>query len=816
VVNARVAADGKHLRVGTDRFVVRGVTYGSFLPRSDGARYPEPELVRADLAAMDRLGLNTVRTYDRPPGDVMAGAAEIGLRLLIGLDYPDWRYHRRPGRDTNRAVRDAGCRAVDDLMDELERSGIDPAGVLAVSVGNEVPADLVRVHGPAAVEDTLSTIVDRVHRRDREMLVTYTNYPTAEYLRVDGQDLITFNLFLEQAESFDRYLRHLQVVSGRLPLVLTELGLAAEIHGTRRQAELLAEHLTTVARSGCAGATVFAWTDEWGVNDEPVTGWGFGITDKDRRPKPGAGAVETWARADLKDLAEQWPRISVVVCAYNESRMIEECLRSLERSDYPDLEVVVCNDGSDDDTLAKAKRFPFTVLDLPRGGLSRARNAGIAAATGDIVAFLDADAVCHPQWPWFLALSFEDPMVSAVGGPNLPVPDAGLIERAVALSPGAPTEVLIGDDRAEHIAGCNMAFRQSVIAGIDGFDPTYTAAGDDVDVCWKLLDEGHRIGFNPAAQVTHHRRGTVPGYLRQQRGYGRAEKLLSAAHPARFNRLGQARWAGVIYGGVGLLPSLLRPRVYHGHQGSAPFQPVSVDRASVAVSWATALLPVVAAVGLTGVVAAAAAGAMDAGAPATWLSVVPAAALTLMVTFAFVVALSTDVDRNESSPIALRALVGLLHLAQPLVRTWGRIRSGTRLPSAESQVGGSAEATEADAWTGDRHAALVRLERRLRSVRFGVRHPDPSSNWDLAVATGPFTRVMVALGVAWSWTPHVRTVIRPRWSFPVVVVTVVGAGLWSPPAALVGAALVAVGLMVDAVGVARTRRMIERWHVAAR
>jgi GT2 family glycosyltransferase len=790
------------------------VTYGSFLPRSDGARFPEPEVVRDDLAAMGRLGLNTVRTYDRPPGDVMAGAAEIGLRLLIGLDYPDWRYHHKPGRDTNRAVRDAGCRAVDDLMDELERRDIDPAGVLAVSVGNEVPADLVRVHGPAAVEDTLSTIVDRVHGRDRDMLVTYTNYPTTEYLRVDGQDLITFNLFLEQAESFDRYLRHLQVVSGRLPLVLTELGLAAEVHGTHGQAELLAEQLTTVARSGCAGATVFAWTDEWGVNDEPVTGWGFGITDDERRPKPGAGAVETWARADLKDLTEQWPRISVVVCAYNESRMIEDCLHSLERSDYPDLEVVVCNDGSDDDTLARAKRFPFTVLDLPRGGLSRARNAGIAAATGDIVAFLDADAVCHPQWPWFLALSFEDPTVSAAGGPNLPVPDARLIERAVALAPGAPTEVLIGDDRAEHIAGCNMAFRRSVITGIDGFDPTYTAAGDDVDVCWKLLDGGHRIGFNPAAQVVHHRRGTIRGYLRQQRGYGRAEKLLTAAHPARFNRLGQARWAGVIYGGVGLLPSLLRPRVYHGYQGSAPFQPVSIDRASVAVSWAIALLPLAAAAGAGGLVAAGVAGVMGAGAAATWLSAVPAVALGLMTLFVLAVASSADVDGDEPAPGRLRALIGILHVAQPLARTWGRVttRAGSRLVVEEPKA---AEVADAGAWTGHRHQALVDLERRLRSARLNVRHLDPSSSRDLAVATGPFTRVTVTLGVAWSWTPHVRTALRPRRSVPVVLLVVAGGWMWSPPAGAAVAGAAVAGLVVDAAAVARTRRIIERWHSEA-
>jgi GT2 family glycosyltransferase len=72
------------------------------------------------------------------------------------------------------------------------------------------------------------------------------------------------------------------------------------------------------------------------------------------------------------------------------------------------------------------------------------------------------------------------------------------VPEAVAVSPGAPCHVLLDDEVAEHIAGCNMAFRRDVLLGIGGFDPIFRAAGDDVDICWRLQDAGYQIGYSAA------------------------------------------------------------------------------------------------------------------------------------------------------------------------------------------------------------------------------------------------------------------------------------------------------------------------------
>jgi len=694
-------------------------------------------LVARDLEAMAALGLNTVRTYALPPPDLLDTAAALGMRVLVGLDYHDWRMEPTPGRAAHRRIRAAGLAVAGQA---LERCAERPE-VLAISVGNEVPADLVRVHGIGAVQDTLSALVAEIHAGDPGMLVTYTNFPTTEYLRVDGVDLATFNVFLEEPDTLGSYLRHLQLVAGSRPLLITELGLPGAVHGEARQAEVLDWQLRRVDETGCAGATVFAWTDEWGVGGQPVTGWGFGIFDEQRVPKPAARSVSRWASHSLEDLRQSWPSVTVVVCAYNEQRTIAECLASLARCQYPNLEVIVCDDGSTDRTREIARTFPFRILALDHGGLSRARNAGTEAATGEIVAFLDADAACDPSWPYHMALSLEDPRIAATGGPNLPVAGAGLVERAVALSPGSPTEVLTGDDRAEHVAGCNMAFRRECIQEIGCFDPVYTAAGDDVDVCWKLLDEGYEIGFSATAQVFHHRRGTVRGYLRQQRGYGRAEKLLSGAHPHRFNRLGQPQWSGAIYGGVDLLPRWLRPVVYHGHQGQAPFQPISRHRGATAMMWGTVLLPLAVPLLVGGAVAALAS-------PRYLL--VPAAVAALLVVFAAAVARSVNVPRDEPRPHALRALVAFLHVAQPLARTWGRLRARPhRVPHLRPT------------WTGDRAGWLRNLERELPAAGYAVRVGGQHDRWDLEVSIGLLLRGRITIGVAWSWVPHLRIQQRP-------------------------------------------------------
>lgn len=735
----RVTVDGKFLSLAGRPFRVRGATYGSFRPRRDGELFPEPAVIRTDFAAMREVGLNTVRTYVLPPADLLELAAETGLRVIAGLHYRDWREEPQSGLRTRRRILDAGRRAVEAALERCD--GRDE--VLAVAVGNEVPTDLVRLHGVNSVEKTLSALVAELHAGS-DLLATYVNYPTTEYLRISGQDIACFNVFLEQPDELKAYLRHLHVVAGNVPLVISELGLASDLHGAEAQADSLAYQLLITEECGCAGATVFSWTDEWAVGGRDVEGWGFGVTAADRTPKPALAVLRTWARTDVTSLRERWPSVSVVVCAHNEADLVERCLASLLECNYPDLEIVFCDDGSTDGTLEIARRFPLNILALPHGGLSNARNAGIAAATGSVVAFLDADAECHPEWPYHLVVSLEEEAAVATGGPNLPPPGRPFVERAVARAPGAPVHVLVKDDRAEHVPGCNMAFLKGALDEISGFDPIYTSAGDDVDLCWRLLDRGHEIAFAPTAQVRHHRPASVAEYCRQQRSYGRAERMLAVRHRHRFNTLGQARWSGFIYTGPPVLRTLFRPVIYHGPMGLAPFQKVMRQRSQELLDRASPLLPLTLPVALLGVLAL----------RSSWWLAAPLASLATLIFFAAAVALAVRPGREEPHPLALRVSVGALHVLQPLVRTWGRLRGS---PGRTVRA-----VATSPTWSGDRVAWLLMLMRELDSRRCAVRSGNPTRGWDISVSVGPLVACRVTTAVVWNWTPRVRLAFRPR------------------------------------------------------
>jgi ABC-type multidrug transport system fused ATPase/permease subunit/GT2 family glycosyltransferase len=736
---APVCARGKYLEADGEKLFVRGVTYGTFRPDDDGIDYPSPQAVRADFAAMRRAGIDAVRTYSVPPRRLLDLAAEHGLRVLVGLP---WEHHVAFLDDA------ALCRDIERRVREGARACAGHPALLGMSVGNEIPASIVRWHGRKPVERFLDRLCRAVREEAPGALVTYVNYPSTEYLDVPSVDFVCFNVFLEQSEQLAAYLPRLQTLAADRPLLLTEVGLDSRRHGTAAQAESLTWQLQTAFRAGVAGSFVFSWTDEWHRGGHDVLDWDFGLVGRGRNDKPALAAVRDVYAALPGGIGVEWPRVSVVVCTHNGARTLQRCLQGVAALDYPAVEVIVVDDGSTDSTASIIDEYEVRRIHTPAVGLGAARNLGLDAATGEIVAYIDDDAWPDPHWLRYLAIAFADGGVPAVGGPNLSPPDGGVVADCVANAPGGPVHVLLTDNVAEHIPGCNMAFRRDALRDIGGFDPQFRTAGDDVDVCWRLQDRGGEIGFHAGAMVWHQRRGTVRAFWRQQRGYGHAEALLERKWPERYNAAGHVNWTGRIYG-PGAVGLFRRWRVYYGTWGSAAFQ--SRHEAPGPAFSALPLMPE------WYLVVAVLAGVSALG--LLWAPLLLATPL-LVVALATIVAQATQGARGARFTVAartsrarmrLRALTACLYIVQGAARLRGRIAYGLapwgrRARLALAPVHARRRVVWTEEWRApEAHLAVV--EAAVRHAGARVSRGGAHDRWDLQIRGGGLGSARLRLAV---------------------------------------------------------------------
>ncbi|MGE0704736.1 MAG: glycosyltransferase, partial [Vicinamibacterales bacterium] len=481
--------NGKFLDVDGQRFFVKGVTYGTFAPDASGLQFPPLDRAASDFAAMAASGINTVRTYTPPTGAMLDRAMQHGLRTMVGLAWPQ---HIAFLDDVSltRRIRQ-------QIAADVRRLASHPSALL-FALGNEIPAGVVRWHGARRIEQFLRELYDEVKGAAPSALLTYVNYPPTEYLDLDVFDVCAFNVYLHREPSLRAYLARLQHIAGARPLLLAEAGCDSIREGRDEQASMTAMQLRAAFAEGACGAVAYAWTDEWWRGGYAVNDWAFGLVDEARRPKPALEAVtQVFEEAPFAaSERSSWPRVSVIVCAYEAASTIDECLTSLSALTYPDYEVIVVNDGSRDATSGIAHRHAgVRVIDTVNGGLSVARNAGLAAATGAIVAYTDADVAVDPDWLTYLVQPMLTSDVAGAGGPNVVPASDPWIAQAVARAPGGPTHVMLDDRIAEHVPGCNMAFRRDALLAIGGFNPVYVRAGDDVDICWRLQARGLQIGF---------------------------------------------------------------------------------------------------------------------------------------------------------------------------------------------------------------------------------------------------------------------------------------------------------------------------------
>lgn len=780
----RVRVDGKFFRLGGKKFYVKGVTYGPFAPDARGEFFGSPERVRADFEMIRQLGANVLRVYYVPSKWFLDLALEFDLRVLV--DVP-WNKHIcfLESDETRREARECVGRAARDCAGH-------PA-IFALSLVNEIPPDILRWSGARAVAGFIDELADIVRSIDPNCLCTFGNFPPSEFLRPQNLDFHTFNVYLHHQKPFENYLARLQMIADSKPLLIGETGIDTLREGEESQREILSWQIETTFRAGLAGLVLYSFTDDWYRDGVQITDWAFGLTTTDRRPKLSFdAAAKLFAAAPYFPLAH-CPKVSVVIANYNGERTLDLCLRSLRDLNYPNYEALLVDDGSTDRSREIAAQHAHVrLIEHPvNKGLSVARNTGINHSAGQIVAFTDSDCRADEDWLYYLVADLMNSKFAGIGGHNLLPPDDSWVAAAVMASPGGPAHVMLTDRLAEHIPGCNMAFYKWALDDIGGFDPLFRKAGDDVDVCWRLQQQGYEIGFSPGGFVWHYRRSTVRDYLKQQRGYGEAEALLVHRHPEYFNWFGGSQWQGRIYaqGKFGVLTR--PPMIYHGWFGSGFFQTLYTPAPSFALMLVTSVeyhalvtLPLIV---IASVVRALVPTAM--------------AAVLLPVVVCAAAAWQAQLPRHNIR-FWSRPLVAMLFFLQPIVRGWERYKGRLDAPKSRLAARENLESLaregkdrvfdQVEYWNErgiDRIEFLTIMLERLDQRGWPNKSDTGWNNYDLEIYGSAWThlRLLTVGEILGQGKQLLRVRLKPVWSLFAKVT------FW----ASLGAQLLVIGLLGD-------------------
>lgn len=237
------------------------------------------------------------------------------------------------------------------------------------------------------------------------------------------------------------------------------------------------------------------------------------------------------------------PSISVVLCTRDRVEMLRDAVTSLRALEYPDFEVVVVDNAARTDATRRYVEAlgdaGVRVVDEPRPGLSRARNAGLRAAEGRIVAFTDDDVVVDRHWLTELATGFASPSVACVSGwvpaAELRTPAQTYFDRMAGWSrpvrrrtfdvTAPPDDIPLFPFAVGHFGtGANFALDRGAAFELGGFDEALgagapTRGGEDLDMFVRILLGGAHLTREPAAIVWHRHRASADLLLQQAKDY---------------------------------------------------------------------------------------------------------------------------------------------------------------------------------------------------------------------------------------------------------------------------------------------------------
>ena len=214
--------------------------------------------------------------------------------------------------------------------------------------------------------------------------------------------------------------------------------------------------------------------------------------------------------------------ISVVIPTYNEENCIEECLRSILDGTEKPLEIIVADGGSTDATVEIAKRVGVNVIPNPHKHAAGGRNEGIKVAKGNVIAFIDADCIADADWLKEIKYTFANEDVDGLGTYIEPAEFAnkyekfwGIFSLKMIMTYGDEPYYVKNKTLNDAFITASCAYTKELLDKLNGFDNWFANNAEDIDICWRALDAGARLKYEPKAKIKAHSPTDLKGIKRK-------------------------------------------------------------------------------------------------------------------------------------------------------------------------------------------------------------------------------------------------------------------------------------------------------------
>lgn len=213
---------------------------------------------------------------------------------------------------------------------------------------------------------------------------------------------------------------------------------------------------------------------------------------------------------------------SVVIPTYNEENCLGECLDAIKKGSEQPCEIIVADGFSTDRTVEIAKKRGAHVVMNRHKHAAGGRNAGIKAAKGDIIVFVDADCIPDHDWLKEIHKAFEEEDLDGLGTYIEPAAPRNIYEEfwgrlslQIMMSYGNEAYYVTEKTLNTAFITASCAYRKKLLVKIKGFSNYFANNAEDIDICWRALDAGAKLKYVPTAKIIAHSPTDIKGIRRK-------------------------------------------------------------------------------------------------------------------------------------------------------------------------------------------------------------------------------------------------------------------------------------------------------------